>query len=267
MAKTIVKVYQGGTGAETLTDGGVLLGSGAAAVTATAVLADGEMLVGDGTTDPALESGATLRTSIGVDAAGTDNSTNVTLAGTPDYITISGQTITRAQVDLTADVTGTLPAGNGGTGLTSTSTLLNSNVTPTSLSLVIGSDVQAYDADTAKLDVAQTFTAGQRGEVTTLSDGANIATDLALSNNFKVTLAGNRVLDNPSNLVAGQSGVIVITQDGTGSRTLDVSASYWHFEGGTEPTLTTGAGGAVDTLVYYVASTSSIQAVLLKDLK
>ena len=119
---------------------------------------------------------------------------------------------------------------------------------------------------TARLDVAQTFTAGQRGEVTTLSDGANIATDLALSNNFKVTLAGNRVLDNPSNLVAGQSGVIVITQDGTGSRTLDVSASYWQFEGGTEPTFSTAAA-AVDTLVYYVASASSIQAVLLKDLK
>ena len=36
----------------------------------------------------------------------------VTLAGTPDYITISGQEITRNQIDLTADVTGTLPVGN-----------------------------------------------------------------------------------------------------------------------------------------------------------
>tara|TARA_R110000796_G_scaffold29272_1_gene79248 strand:+ start:42 stop:1832 length:1791 start_codon:yes stop_codon:yes gene_type:complete len=52
----------------------------------------------------------------------------VTLAGTPDYITISGQEITRNAVDLTADVTGTLPVANGGTGLTSLSTLLNSNV-------------------------------------------------------------------------------------------------------------------------------------------
>jgi hypothetical protein len=43
----------------------------------------------------------------------------VTLAGTPDYITISGQEITRNQIDLTADVTGTLPVANGGTGATS----------------------------------------------------------------------------------------------------------------------------------------------------
>ena len=53
-------------GASTYTDGGVLLGSGTGASTAMAVLADGEMIVGDGATDPVPESGATLRTSIGV---------------------------------------------------------------------------------------------------------------------------------------------------------------------------------------------------------
>ena len=63
---TDVAVAHGGTGVSTLTDGGILLGSGANAITAMAVLANGEMIVGDGTTDPAVESGATLRTSIGV---------------------------------------------------------------------------------------------------------------------------------------------------------------------------------------------------------
>lgn len=52
---------------------------------------------------------AAFRTSLDVDQAGTDNSTNVTLSGTPDYITISGQTITRGLVDLANDVTGSLP--------------------------------------------------------------------------------------------------------------------------------------------------------------
>ena len=59
-------VASGGTGASTLTDGGVLLGSGTGAITPMAVLADSEIIVGDGGGDPVAESGATLRTSIGV---------------------------------------------------------------------------------------------------------------------------------------------------------------------------------------------------------
>tara|TARA_R110002020_G_scaffold13205_1_gene47658 strand:- start:724 stop:1557 length:834 start_codon:yes stop_codon:yes gene_type:complete len=66
---TDLSVANGGTGASTFTDGGILLGSGTGAITATAVLADGEMLVGDGATAPAIESGQTLRTSIGVSRA------------------------------------------------------------------------------------------------------------------------------------------------------------------------------------------------------
>lgn len=46
----------------------------------------------------------------------------VTLAGTPDYITLSGQEITRNAIDLVTDVTGTLIVGKGGTGATSLTT-------------------------------------------------------------------------------------------------------------------------------------------------
>jgi len=61
----------------------------------------------------------TARATLGVDAAGTDNSTDVTLSGTPDYITISGQTITRNQIDLANDVTGELPTSNTAAKVTS----------------------------------------------------------------------------------------------------------------------------------------------------
>ena len=107
---------------------------------------------------------------------------------------------------------------------------------------------------------ARTFTAAQRGEITTLTDGANISVDLAASNNFVVTLAGNRTLDNPTNIVAGQSGSIFIVQDGTGDRTL-AYGSYYDFAGGTAPTLTTGAASAVDRIDYIVRSTTSIHCV------
>jgi hypothetical protein len=54
---------------------------------------------------------------------GSDQSTDVTLIGTPDYITISGQVITRNQIDLTTDVTGILPVSNmSATALTTVQT-------------------------------------------------------------------------------------------------------------------------------------------------
>ena len=117
----------------------------------------------------------------------------------------------------------------------------------------------------ATLTAVQTFTAGQRGEVTALTDAASIATDLALSNNFSVTLAGNRTLANPTNTVAGQSGSIFITQDGTGSRTLAFGTNF-KFVAGTAPTLSTAAA-SVDRIDYVVAEATKIHAVASLDVK
>ena len=117
----------------------------------------------------------------------------------------------------------------------------------------------------ATLTAVQTFTAGQRGEVTALTDAASIATDLALSNNFSVTLAGNRTLANPTNTVAGQSGSIFITQDGTGSRTLAFGTNF-KFVAGTAPTLSTEAS-SIDRIDYVVAEATKIHAVASLDVK
>ena len=81
---TTVPVADGGTGASSLTDGGVLLGNGTGAVVAMAVLADGEMIVGDGTTDPVPESGATLRTSVGVGTGDTPQFTGINVGHASD---------------------------------------------------------------------------------------------------------------------------------------------------------------------------------------
>lgn len=96
------------------------------------------------------------------------------------------------------------------------------------------------------------------GNVVALADGATITPNFASGNNYSLTLGGNRTLANPTNLIAGQSGTIVITQDGTGSRTLSYG-NYWKYPGGplSIPNLSTGAG-AVDLLGYYVQSSTSI---------
>ena len=86
-------------------------------------------------------------------------------------------------------------------------------------SSAIGSTVQAFDADTAKTDVAQTYTAGQRGTITTLTSGATVTPDFGASNHFTLTLGQNLTIANPSNLVAGQQGSI-FDDSGRGSRTI-----------------------------------------------
>ena len=102
-------------------------------------------------------------------------------------------------------------------------------------------------------------------DVTTLTDQAIITPDFGASANFAVTLADNRTLANPLNLVAGQSGSIFVTQDGTGSRTLSFGSKF-HFVGGTAPTMTTTAS-AVDRVDYIVKSTDVIHAVVSLDVK
>jgi hypothetical protein len=70
----------------------------------------------------------------------------------------------------------------------------------------IGVTVQGYDADTAKTDVAQTFTVSQRGTITTDND---LSFDLNATNNFKCTPSAGGTLTF-TNITAGQSGFILL---------------------------------------------------------
>ncbi len=99
-------------------------------------------------------------------------------------------------------------------------------------------------------------------DIQALTDGTNISVDLNAGQNFTVTLAGNRTLDNPTNCVAGQVGSIFVVQDGTGSRTLAYGTS-WDFPAGEAPTLSTDAA-AVDRIDYIVHTSTDVHAVLTK---
>lgn len=68
----------------------------------------------------------------------------------------------------------------------------------------IGFTVQAYDVDTAKLDVDQSWTGSQRGAVTTDND---LSFDMAAANNFACTPTAGGTLTF-TNITAGQSGFI-----------------------------------------------------------
>jgi hypothetical protein len=102
----------------------------------------------------------------------------------------------------------------------------------------------------ALLAAVNVFTKNQCVAPVALTDGATISVDASLSNNFTVTLGGNRTLSNPSNLTAGMVLNFAITQDGTGARTL-AYGTVFKFAGGAAPTLSTTAGAKDLMSCYY----------------
>ena len=144
--------------------------------------------------------------------------------------------------------------------VTSTKTVTVDNLLASS---AIGATVQAYNANTATTNTAQTFTAAQRGTVSALGavSAGTTTLDFATANNFSMSLpaGGTVTLGNPSNLVAGQSGVITITQN-SGTAALLTYGGYWKFQGGAPAVSTTLS--SVNTLVYFVESSTRISAVL-----
>jgi hypothetical protein len=81
-----------------------------------------------------------------------------------------------------------------------------------------------------------------------LTDQATITWDYALGYNAEVTLAGNRTLAEPTNAASGDYGTLVITQDGTGSRTLTLPASFKVVNGGTGAITLSTAAASVDSI-------------------
>lgn len=90
---------------------------------------------------------------------------------------------TSGQLDATDGLTGAVPIANGGTGAT---TLAAANI--------------------AVLNATGTFSASQRGTVTTDNDGSF---DMNVTNNFKCTPTGNFTLTF-TNITAGQSGFVLL---------------------------------------------------------
>jgi hypothetical protein len=60
----------------------------------------------------------------------------------------------------------------------------------------------------------------------TLTDAATITIDASQGDDFRVTLAGNRTMAAPTNPTDGQRMTVLLTQDGTGTRTMTWNSAF-----------------------------------------
>ena len=128
-----------------------------------------------------------------------------------------------------------------------------------------GVSVQAFDADNAVTDAAQTYTAAQRLAVVTLTSASSITIDFSTGNNFILTTGHSAIaFANPTTEVAGQSGSIFIVQGSTTCAAPTWGDQYL-FAGGTPPALT-GTTGVISRIDYIVQEAGKIHCVTTDNL-
>lgn len=252
--------------------GGSLVGTSAtfddkvsvSALAVTGITSIGGSLVGTSATFSNHVSSSTLAvtgiTSIGGSLVGTSATFN-------DHVSVSSMTVT-------GNVTATQYYGGGG-NLTGVSAGIATNVSggyavltsaQISGNVSIGGGLYVHTSvgigvasPLGQIHIAKNAIA----DIVSLTDAANVSLSFSNGQNFSLTLAGNRTLDNPTQCVPGQVGSIFIIQDGTGGRTLSYGTN-WEFPAATAPTLSTSAA-AVDRLDYIVRTSTAVQSVLSKE--
>ena len=215
------------------------------------------------------------------DVTGVTNPTNLTIKTasgtgfTPDqqkiYFDADGTNLNEISLDSLGGAIGTasLPTvtvAKGGTGLTSIGSAnlplkvnsggsaLEFGVLPiagggTGAATLAGANIVASNANT-------TFTKALRGSTQTANATGSTTLDFDTYQNFVLTFTGNVTLANPSTESVGQSGIIMIIQDGTGSRTLSLGTDY-ETAGAAGLTISTAAS-SVDILPYFVQAADNI---------
>jgi len=149
----------------------------------------------------------TIGTSGATGATGPNSATDLTFTRTTTTVTVESSTGNDA----------ILPAADSNAGVMSAADKTKLD------SIAAGATVNATDA---QLRDRSTHTGRQVLSITTLTDGATISTDASVGNTFRVTLGGNRTLANPTNPLDGQMLLFIVTQDGTGGRTLAFDTKF-----------------------------------------
>jgi hypothetical protein len=156
-------------------------------------------------------------------SAGTGTVTSVA-ATVPSFLSVAGSPITTSGT-LAITLSGTaLPIANGGTGAT----------TLAGASIVTYTGTETLTNKTLTNPTITNYTE----TLYSANTGTAITVDLANGTIQKLTLTGNATITMPT-ATAGKSFVIILAQDGTGSRTVTWSTVVW--PSATAPTITSTA--------------------------
>ena len=182
-------------------------------------------------------------------------------------LTVSGRIITDDATDATSTTDGSLQTDGG-------LSVVKDAVFGDDVKLLSDSAVLNFGADsdvtiTHAADASLTIAGGTLAQLimstgsilpktdTDTSNTGSVTLNFQTNQNFVLTFTGNVTLANPSTETAGQSGVIVCIQDGSGSRTLSLGTVY-ETAAGAGITLSTAAN-AVDVIPYFVKAAGAIQ--------
>lgn len=237
-------VANGGTGATSLTVNNVILGNGTSPVQVVAPGSSGNVLTSNGTTWQSTAPAAQTYPGAGIpNSTGSAWGTSYSTTGTGDVVLSTSPTLVTPALGTPSSGTLTnatgLPIATGVSGLgTGVATFLT---TPSSANLIsvvsdeTGSGVLVFNNAPALTNPTVT-----NYIETPYSANSSTAITLALTNGTVqiITLTGNATITMPT-ATSGKSFILLLKQDGTGSRTVTWSSVQW--PGGTAPTITATA--------------------------
>ena len=241
VAGTLV-VANGGTGATSLTDHGILLGSGTAAITATAVPANGQLLIGSSGADPVLatltSSGSTIGVTGGAGTLDIDLNNTTVPAGSYGSATHVGAFTVDAQGRLTAAVDVAIAGGGGA---------------PTDAQYVV------LTADPTLTD-ERILTAGDGIDITDGGAGAAVTVDADVKANSGIVIdTAELSLD----LGAGSiTGTLALADGGTGDTTASGARTNLDIVSGQSTDIITGGGGVLTSITVADAAVAAANTIL-----
>jgi len=159
-----------------------------------------------------LSNAGTARTNLGVDAAGTDNSTDVTLAGN-DYLTISGQEITAGTINNDDLANSSITIDGSAISLGGSVTTTNTQLTQEQVEDFVGG---MLDGTETGISVGYDDTNGNLDFVVASQTDNNFTTALknkldGIEGSADVTDAANVLTSLPSGVVSGSSQISGVT--------------------------------------------------------